>query len=374
MPQPARRLLTLLATLVVAAATTAPAIAHAQCLVPPQNLVSGGVGKDAIPSLTNPEVIEAVFADVHWEPATRVLCVVMNGQARAYPIPIMWWHEIVNDVLGEVPIAVTYCPLTGSGIVLDPVLDGKNVVFGTSGLLMDNNLVMYDRSSEETLWSQMGLRGVCGARDEVGLELYPVVETTLEGWKQRYPETTVLTRNTGHSRDYNRYPYGTYDQLNNSQLLFPQNVVDNRLPLKAMVHGIEHDGIARAYSLDSLAALGDRVALNDEINGRPVVVVYDRESGSVVTFDRRASVFKRNGKLKNRMFAFEVIDDASDLDGPSSFLLRDRRSGTIFDLTGRPVSGKWADRLEYGSLQQVPRAYTVFWFAWAGFNVGTELY
>ena len=362
------------ALLAVSLASLFPAQLYAQCDVPPQSLVSGGIGKDAIPALTNPEVVEALPGDAHWRPADRVLGVVMNGVARAYPIPILWWHEIVNDVLGDVPIAVTYCPLTGSGIVFDPTLDGVTVMFGTSGLLLDNNLVMYDRGRAETLWSQMGFEGVCGARDGAMLRLYPVVETTWAAWKHRYPETTVLTRNTGHRRNYDRYPYGDYDQLDNEQLLFPQSLIDERLPMKAMVHGIAHDGAARAYSLDSLAVLGDRVAYNDEVNLRPVVIVYDRASGSAISFDRRTRVLKKNGKLKRRTFEFDVVDDIKDVDGTSSFLLRDRRSGTLFDLTGKPVAGKWVDRVENGGLQQVPQAYTAFWFAWATFHRGTDLF
>lgn len=124
--------------------------------------MSGGPGKDGIPALSNPAVVSAGEGDRFLQAEDLVLGVVVNGEARAYPHGILWWHEIVNDVLGGEPIVVTFCPLTGSGIVYDPEIDGRSLNFGVSGLLFDNNLILFDRASD-SLWSQMRLESVCGS-------------------------------------------------------------------------------------------------------------------------------------------------------------------------------------------------------------------
>ncbi len=272
--------------------------------------------------------------------------------------------------LGGAAIAVSYCPLTGSGLVYDRVLDGKAITFGTSGLLFDNNLVMYDRTHQESLWSQMGQVIVCDTpREEEEPKLFPVVETSWAAWKQMYPDTTVVTRNTGHDRDYDRYPYGDYDRVDNTQLLYPQTFMDPRLPMKALVHGIVHEGVARAYAFDSLAQQADRIVLNDVINGRPVVVVFDLGTRTVLSFDRRPRVQKKNGKWKSKTLKLELVEATG-----FPFTVRDTKTQTVFSLTGEPIAGKLVGKIEGGGLQQIPETHTAFWFAWAAFHRDTGLY
>ena len=132
----------------------------ASCLVPESQLVSGGPGHDGIPALSNPVFVTASDGDTFLAPGALVLGVVEGGEARAYPHNVLWWHEIINDELGGAPITVSYCPLTGSGMVYEPRIGGQTLNFGVSGLLFDNNLVLFDRSTDS----------LCGDEDEPCLE------------------------------------------------------------------------------------------------------------------------------------------------------------------------------------------------------------
>ena len=334
--------------------------AAAQCLIPESDIIAV-TGRDAIPSLTNPTTVSADAVDPLLESTDWVLGVVQNGQARAYPLRILWWHEIINDVLGGVPIAVSYCPLTGSGLVYDPVLDGRHVTFGTSGLLFDNNLVMYDRTSR-SLWSQMMARGVCGTYISHQPNLYTVTQSTWAAWKQLHPETTVVSFDTGYQRNYDVYPYGNYRAIDDTQILFPLSFADRRVLPKVLVHGIVHNGVARAYSLYDIGAEADRQAINDQISGRPVLVVYDSVSAMAVSFDRKVRFLNKKGKWKNKKLTFDVADDGSD-----RFALKDRQTGTLWNLQGEPIVGELVGKIEGDRLQRIPEAYTAFWFAWAAF-------
>ncbi len=349
----------------IAALVTAallPAEAAAQCLVSEAELFAGAA-RDSIPALTDPLTVSADMTTL--APADMVLGVVQNGEARAYPLRILWWHEIVNDMLGGVALTVTYCRLTGSGLVYDSVLEGQRVTFGTSGLLFDNNLVMYDRASE-SLWSQMMVRGICGAYISHRPTLYPVVETTWAAWEAMHPDSTVVGFDTGYSRDYSRYPYGDYDTVDSTRLLFPHSFIDDRLAAKVLVHGIAHHGTARAYPLDDLDV---RAAINDQVGGRAVLIVVDGARRLAVSFDRRVRFLNKNGKLKWKKFTFDIVES----DG-FPFLLMDRQTGSTWNLQGVPVGGELVGRIENGSLPRIAEAFNAFWFAWAAFNRDTEIH
>jgi len=271
-------------------------------------------------------------------------------------------------VLGGVPIAVSYRPLTGSALVYDPVLDGRHVTFGTSGLLFDNNLVMYDRTSE-SLWSQMMVRGVCGEYISHQPALLTVTQLSWAAWKEMHPETTVVSFDTGYSRNYNVYPYGDYRAIDSTRLLFPLSFSDMRMAPKTLVHGIEHNGIARAYSLFDIGAQADRRAINDQISGRAVLVVYDRVNAMAMSFDREVRFLKNKGNWKNKKLTFDVADD-----GSGGFALKDRQTRTLWNLQGEPVAGELVGKVEGDRLQRIPEAYTAFWFAWAAFHRDTGIH
>ena len=146
---------------------------------------------DSIPALTNPAFLEPSQVQYLAED-DLVLGLAINGEAKAYPHNIGWWHEIINDVVGGQPVSVTFCPLTGTGLVFDATDEnGEQFSLGVSGKLYNNNLVMYDRR-DRTLYPQIYFTGVWGGRENQSLTLLPVIETTWAAWKQMYPETTVV--------------------------------------------------------------------------------------------------------------------------------------------------------------------------------------
>lgn len=330
---------------------TAAGAAGSDCLIPSSQLVNGGPGRDGIPALNRPPAVPAAAGDQFLAPGALVLGMAVGGQARAYPHNVLWWHEIVNDELGGRPIAVSYCPLTGSGMVYDPAIGGQTLNFGVSGLLFDNNLVLFDRTTE-SLWSQMRVQAVCGSFSGTAPSLLPVVQSTWAAWKALHPETTVVSFDTGFRRNYNQYPYGTYDQIGDNSLLFPQSFLDPRRPMKELVLGIREGATARAYSY---GALGERAAVNDAVGGRTVLVVFDRAGEMALAFDRDVA----GGRL-----SFEIVEATG-----FPFGLRDRETGTVWDLTGAALAGPLAG----GRLKPVA-TYSAMWFAWASFNRGTELY
>jgi len=320
----------------------------ASCLVPESQIVSGGPGRDAIPALTNPVFVTA--GDTPLPQDALVLGVVEGGEARAYPHNLLWHHEIINDRLGGVPITVSYCPLTGSGMVYEARISGVELDFGVSGLIFDNNLVLFDRSTE-SLWSQMRVQSICGSRRGTEPALKPVVQSTWAAWKALHPETTIVSFNTGFSRNYGQYPYGPYDRIGNTQLLFPQSAIDRRRPMKELVIGVIEGGVTRAYPYGEL---GQRSAVNDVVGGRPVVIVYDAEAQMALAFDRRAD---------GETLTFEVAGSGFP------FRLRDVETGSEWTLNGQAVGGP----LSGATIPQVA-TYSAMWFAWAAFNSNTELF
>jgi hypothetical protein len=321
------------------------------CFVPRAGLVSGGTGRDGIPALTNPVVVGASEAGAFLGPDALVLGVVENGEARAYPHNVLWWHEIVNDELGGVPIVVSYCPLTGSGMVHDARIDGEALNFGVSGLLFQNNLVLFDRATD-SLWSQMRVEGICGSFSGTVPTLRPVVQLTWAAWRAGHPDTSVVSTNTGFARDYGVYPYGDYDQVGNDSILFPQTFIDRRRPLKELALGIVEGSAEKAYPY---GLLGERTAFNDIVRERPIVVVYDQSAEMALAFDRRSG---------SETLTFEVADTSG-----FPFHLRDVETGSRWTLDGEAVDGPLA-----GSRIEQVATFSAMWFAWAAFHPQTELF
>jgi|GEM_PF-2339167 len=235
-------------------------------------------GQDCIPSLNAGENLN--FADADDREADYVpddgvvLGVYIDGEARAYPHNILWWHEIANDQIGDHEFSVTYCPLTESGIVFSRDIDGHTPNFGISGQLYNSNLVMYDHR-QEAFFSQLLGQQVTG--EEVGrnLEHMPVVETTWKRWKQMHPDTSVVTQETGFQRDYDRYPYDDY-RTNDEDTFRPTNpLAEEFYRNKDIVLSVVGEDGTRAYPFPEFEEHGQRVVLNDEFEGQPEVIVYE---------------------------------------------------------------------------------------------------
>lgn len=320
------------------------------CSVPVDAFVSGGVQKDAIPALTNPPMAApgeaAYLAD-----DSRVLGVHLGGEALAVPHNILWWHEIVNLDRDGVALAVTYCPLTGSSLVFDRAAAG-GAAFGVSGLLFKNNLTMYDRNTNESLWPQMLRKAGCGPRNGRALAPYPVVEMTWKGWRTLYPDTRVLSAATGHNRDYrpSAYPYGAYEQKNNEQLLVPMPL-DPRRPPKERVLGIPNDRSGIAFPFDALDNGAPYRVVKDAVGQFQVVVFWDREKQAAMAYYPAT----RSGFL-----TFQVRDGR----------ITDVETGSRWEVDGRAVDGPLAGT----RLEPVAEAYVAFWFAWATFQPEARLW
>jgi len=246
--------------------------------VPREEILSGGPPKDGIPALTDPQVVSAEEA-TYLRAADRVLGVVIGTQARAYPIRILNWHEVVNDQLSGTPIVVTYCPLCGTGMVFRAERRGQRMLFGVSGLLYNSDVLLHDKETE-SLWSQLKMEAVTGPRLGEQLEWLPAQHITWEIWRTAHPQTDVLSLNTGYDRDYGHDPYAGY--ATNSRLMFPVRHRDARLAPKAWVAGVLIDGQPKAYPLKRLSS---GHVLEDRVGVQMLHIMYDANARSVQVTD-----------------------------------------------------------------------------------------
>jgi len=242
------------------------------------------VARDAIPPLDNPSYESVGDADSWLSPEDPVLGIEFNGQARAYPLKIMNWHEIVNDTVGGEDVVVTYCPLCRSGVVFSQNLEGENLTFGNTGALYESAMVMYDRETQ-TYWYHVNGLGLKGKLTGKRLTVLPSSLVSWQVWKERHPNALSLSRDTGFFRDYNSNPYVGYYEPDSAPS-FPVSSFDDRLPTKALVVGIEVDGVAKAYPIFDLAGR----TITDEVNGERVEVVVEESGQSAEVF------FIRNGE------------------------------------------------------------------------------
>lgn len=250
-------------------------------LIPVDEIVSGGPPRDGIPALTMPQ-FESV-AEANWlRDRDRVLGITINGVARAYPIRILDWHEIVNDRIADQFITVTYCPLCGTGMVFAANPQEEVLTFGVSGLLYNSDMLLYDRNSN-SLWSQIMGTAVAGPLVGTKLPQLPVIYTSWEKWKARFPDSQVLSRNTGFNRNYSQGPYGNYAET--SRLMFE---VSHRPPRgyhpKEYVAGVEIDNRFKAYPFTELKA-NDKDSFVDELAGVRFQVKWDAQAESVEIAD-----------------------------------------------------------------------------------------
>jgi len=243
-------------------------------LIPRNEIRQGGPGKDGIPSLTEPRFLSPSKASF-LKADDRVIGVAIGREARAYPLRILDWHEAVNDRMGGIPLLVTYCPLCDSAAVFDRRTSAGELQFGISGLLYNNNVLLYDRteSGDESLWSQMMAQAVSGPRAGQRLKVLPCELTLWNNWKTRYPHTLVLSTDTGYRRVYSASPYAMYFRHN--RLMFPIKPIDKRLPLKTPVLGVWVGPKARAYPLSAFDPDDKPVRLGQELDGARFTVVYD---------------------------------------------------------------------------------------------------
>lgn len=275
------RILILLTVLLglTGAALTKNGFDLAGSLVPADEILSGGPPRDGIPAIDKPKFLKAGEAD-YLQPRDRVLGIARNGAAKAYPIRIMDWHEIVNDRFGDEAIAVTYCPLCGTGMAFDATVGGKLLDFGVSGLLYNSDVLLYDRQTQ-SLWSQIKRTAVSGPFRGEKLKSVPLAHTTWADWQNRHPATLVLSTDTGFRRDYDRSPYAGYDR--SEEVIFPVKFRSQGYHPKEQVIGLEIGGRFKAYPFAELAKTNG--SIGDEVGGQRVSVRFDAQHRTGAVFD-----------------------------------------------------------------------------------------
>ena len=365
---PARRPRLLAALALTLASLGAVAAAAAQglrtdttkALVPLDEIVSGGPPPDGIPAIDRPVFVAPAAADAWLHGREPVLALEVNGDARAYPLQILMWHEIVNDTVGGRAVAVTFCPLCNSGLVFERTVGGVTLDFGTSGKLYRSDLVMYDRQTH-SLWAQMEGRAIVGARAGTRLAMLPANTLAYGDWKATHPRGRVLSRETGHARRYGENPYEAYDTPGSLPFLYDGRP-DPRRPPKERVVGLVVAGEARAYPWPVLAARG---VVHDTLGGEPLVIFH--RPGALSALDAARTDRSRavgatavwSRRVDARVLTFE----------PAAGGLRDRETGTVWDLLGHARRGPLAGR-RLRAIQHVD----AFWFAWAAFHPATTIH
>ncbi len=267
--------------------------ADSEADIPLAELRQGCPQRDCIPSIDAPRFVPASQAR-HVADDDLVLALDRAGVARAYPVFILNYHEIVNDSIAGEPIAITFCPLCGSGLAFRRVLDGREVQFGVSGLLFDSDLVMYDRGGN-SLWLQISGKAVVGPARGQMLESVPLAMTTWREWRQAHPNTEVLAIGPGMGRDYgNKSPYGDYQT--SASTMFPVRANDLRVHPKTVVFGVKHGDAAAAVSERLLAETGEHRQM---LSGGTVLEWRREDDGTV-----RVAVDGGPELLPHRMFWF----------------------------------------------------------------------
>ena len=281
-----------------------------------EEITWGGVQVDGIPPLDNPARIPATEADYLLD-EDLVFGVEIEGDARAYPLRIMGWHEMFNEVIGGVPVALAYCTLCGSGILYETQVEGRDepLTLSSSGLLYRSNKLMYDRQTG-SLWNQFTGRPVSGPLHDSDIELgiRPVAIMTWAQWRETHPETTVLSLKTGFSRDYGSgVVYSNY--FSTPDLMFPALVDQTDLKQKDYVFGVRALGESRAWPLEAFA---EEMVINDAVGPRDLVLVGNAAGRTVRAYERGGRTFMKAaqpGALQDQDGGLWRITEAA-LEGP----------------------------------------------------------
>lgn len=307
-------------------------LAREQMKIRFEEIAWGGVRKDGIPSLDNPDLLPAAKAD-YLKDDDLVFGISINGDTRAYPLRIMGWHEMFNEVIGGVPVALAYCTLCGSGILFETKVTGrrKPLVFGSSGFLYRSNKLMFDRETH-SLWNQYTGKPVVGPLVDSGIELKqrPVVITSWGAWKASHPKTRVLSLNTGHRRDYGSGVV-YQDYFSSAELMFPALVDQSRHRQKDYVFAIRQFGAARAWPLD---AFEEKSIINDAIANTPLVLIGNPSKRTVRAYERGAHLFEQRGET--------LLDETG-------------QTWTVTETALERVDGKTLPRVA---------GHISYWFAW----------
>ena len=335
--------------------------------VPFEEFASGGPPKDGIRSVDRPSFITIREADGWLSDREPVALLNLGGKAKAYPLSILIWHEIVNDELGGRPVSVTYCPLCNTTIAFDREFRGRVLDFGTTGRLRHSDLVMYDRQTE-TWWQQATGEGLVGEYAGERLTFLPITVMSWRDVKEQRPSARVLSRDTGFPRSftqrYGNNPYEGYDRGSGPwRQFFRFGREDGRLQAMERIVALEDgdDYLAVPFSI-----LAEKRVANVQVGGLDVVVFWAPGTASAVDNSTIASgrdvgsSSAFSPELGGRNLTFEPTGDG---------LFRDRETRSTWNLSGKatagPVAGAQLNEIVHGNH---------FWFSWAVFRPETEIW
>jgi hypothetical protein len=329
--------------------------------IPLSEIQSGGPPRDGIPPIDEPKFITPTEAGDWLKDQEPVIAFALTDDARAYPLQILIWHEIVDDEVGGVPVAITFCPLCNTAIAFDRRVDGQTLRFGTSGNLRRSDLVMWSDDPGETWWQQITGDALVG--DLVGRHLTPLPAeiVSFADFRAAYPEGRILSRDTGHPRGYGTNPYVGYDNINSSPFLYT-GPRDGRLAPMERVVTVELGSEAAAYPFSRLAQV--RV-VNDVVGGTPLVVFH--HGGTVSALDGPVIAASRD------VGAAAVLDrgvEGSVLTfswGSGGYI--DDQTSSTWDILGRATAGPLA-----GHRLRPLISANHFWFAWSVFKPETRIW
>lgn len=315
-----------------------------------KKVVSGGPPPDGIPPIEDPIYISIAEAEDFMNSGDPIFVLESEEGIKAYPQKILVWHEIVNEFIDGKAVSITYCPLTGSAICYKGDLESGETNFGTSGKLVNSNLIMYDRETR-SYWPQILGVAINGSEEGKLLEEIPIIWTTWDKLVNTYPEARVLSLDTGFFRSYGVDPYGSYQSersyYNSGEPFFAVMAKDNRFESKEVVIGIKAGNSVAALSKTLVSEKG---ILNIEVGGKSIVAFYDKALDAVRVYSR---------ELEEKILEFEMEDKT----------LKDSGSGSLWNIFGESIDGD-----HKGKKLEWITSFDVMWFAWYAFYPDTEVY
>ncbi len=320
---------------------------------------------DGIPPIDEPKFITTAEAKEIYFEHEPVIAIEVNDKAKAYPLSVLMFHEIVNDELEDKKLAITYCPLCNAAMVFDRKVSTNEkelaLDFGVSGMLRHSDMVMYDRQTE-SWWQQFIGAGLVGELAGVQLDIFPSVVISLKSFQESYPEGKVLSTDTGKDFEYGKNPYLGYDNVENKQPRLFKGEVDERLPAMERIINIRSDGKHKIYPVSIIQKEG---IINDDFYDQKVVIFYDDGMTSVLD---EGDI--RKAKKIGAATVFEPIVDEQHLTfRKKNGKFIDHETKSVWDITGKCIEGK----LKGKSLQPIIHG-NHFAFAWFAFQPECEIY
>lgn len=337
-----------------------PKTDFSRTIVNVDEIIAGGPRRDDIPAIDVPKFVDSSRADQWLNDREPVIVVALKRAARAYPLQILMYHEIVNDRIADIPLTVTFCPLCYTSIVFSRRVDGNVLDFGTTGRLRNSDLVMYDRQTE-SWWQQFTGEAIAGFYAGQKLEQLPGSIVAYETFKQQFPDGEILSRDTGFSRPYGQNPYRGYDDINDRPFLY-RGTIDDRLPPMERVIGLNINGQTKIYPL---SIVNDLRVINDVVENEPVAVF--SKPGMLSVLDK--SVIGESRTIPAAKIYSTTLDGRQLTFGLNNGKIVDLQTGSTWNMFGTAIAGQLIGR----SLKSLDLGVH-FAFAWLAFRPDTQIY